>query len=270
MHPRHAILLQASTAIAAILLTYLTLMRPGRSAHSTRHNLPRILVPKTRQTFDIAATMGCAGEVPNVHICVFARDAKRLHRLARALGHASYGQKRRRVVVTVLGDSKVVQRLDAELGPGTYSFTTKTLPRIRPENQTMVLVLEDHMEPSPLLGLWFMTQWCALADANGTTTVVGGGGESESDAAGLAMSAETWNSVARAANHNASAAVTTRTMLEHIATLPNASIILPAPGNVFVRQEWQNAAYVERSPKLTRAWDPVKEPSWGAVEIRLA
>lgn len=271
MHPRNAIILQASTAMAAILLTYLTLIWPGRNPHSTRHNLPRILVPKTHQTFDIAATMGCAGKIPDVHVCVIARNAEHLRRLARALSIASYGQSQRRVTVSVFGDSSVVQRLDAELGQGDYSFTTRTLPRIRTDNQTLVVVLEDHMETSPLHGLWFMTQWCAThVDGTNHTTVIGGGREDEFDTAGLAMDPDTWNSFAREINHTTSSTVTTQAILNHIALLPNPSIILPAHGNVFVRQQWQNAAYVERNPRLTRTWDPVKEPSWGAVEIGLA
>ena len=87
------------------------------------------------------------------------------------------------------------------------------------------------------------------------------------------MAAELWDGFARWATPFAANDTThsvTDAAVAYLSQLPNASIILPATkGGVFVRDEWQNPAYVEHQPKLVRVWDPAKEQSWGAVEALL-
>jgi hypothetical protein len=180
---------------------------------------------------------------------VFASDAKRARRIVRSLGVAAYGHAR--VNLTIYGE---------QMHGATAS------------NRTLVIMLEDHMEPSPLHALWFMIQWCALDQPN--RTAIAGGGVDPTSATGLAMAAELWDGFVRwatpfAANDTTHSSITDAAVT-YLSQLPNASIVLPATkGGVFVRDEWQNPAYVEHQPKLVRAWDPAKEPSWGAVERRV-
>lgn len=270
MHPREILLLQTFTAAAAIIIVYVLFMQANPRQHPpTRHSVPRILVPREHM-LNIAKLIGCAPNIPPIHIVVFARDAKRTHRLVRSLDSAGYGQTT--VNLTIAGDSSsVVQRLK-EWRHSAYRFATRSLAQLRihdNNNRSFVVVFDDFMEPSPLFALWYLIQYCQT-----NASAIAGGGEGVDNVAGLAMSAAVWNSFIRwaSSNNNTLADLTTALVMDYfISNSSNTTIVLPSigGGNAFVRSEWQNPAYVEHAPKLTRTWDPVKEPSWGAVEIRV-
>lgn len=271
MHTRDAILLQATVASAAIMLTYLVFIHADIPHKPRRHRVARILTPPRKLALNLVKLMGC-NAVPDVHLCVFGSDAKRVRRLVRSLGVAAYGPARANL--TIFGDSSIVQRLDDEWPLSAYRFVTRSMGQMRLDanttNNTLVIMLEDHMEPSPLHALWFMIQGCALDQPN--HTAIAGGGVNAASATGLGMTAELWNQFVRWAAHAATNEThsITDAAVAYLSQLPNATIVLPAAKEgVFVRDEWQNPAYVEQHPKLVRTWDPVKEPSWGAVEMRL-
>ena len=271
MHPRDAILLQATFISALILLTYLVAFHTDTPSQSKRHRVVRILVPPHKSGLNLVELMGCDA-VPDIHLCVFASDVKQMRRLVRSLGSAAYGPAR--VNLTIFGDNAIVQRLDDEWQLGAYRFVTGSLGQMRLDanatDNTLVIMLEDHMEPSPLHALWFLIQRCALDQPN--RTAITGGGVDTASITGLAMTAGLWNGFVRWATRatNETVSITEAAVLYLSQQLPNASIIFPATKEgVFVRGEWQNPAYVEHQPKLVRVWDPVKEPSWGAVEALL-
>ena len=268
MHPRDFLLIQTFLAATAIILVYMFFTQSRAEQHpSTRHSVLRILVPHEHM-LNITRLIGCKPTIPPIHIYIFARDAKKVHRLVRSLDSAGYGQTT--VNLTIAGDSSVVQRLK-DWRHGGYRFNTKSLAQLRQhDSKALVILFDDHMEPSPLHALWFLIQHCQTS-----ALAIAGGGDRAENAAGLAMAAGVWNSFIRWAysnNHTLITNANTALVVDYLVSRsPNASMVFPSigGGNAFVRSVWQNAAYVEHAPRLTRTWDPVKEPSWGAVEIRL-
>jgi len=272
MHARTAILIQASTAVAVIIFTYTALSR--QPATKGRHSRGA-----DRKRMGNLTDLEYCWFSTAIHIHLFARDAARTHRLAKALSVASHGSAQTNL--TIVGDAAVIQRLEPEWPQGTYRFVTpRSISQLRmaPDDSgapPLVMVFEDHMEPSPLYALWFQTHHCNARN-HSATTVIGGGGDLASAVAGLAMTVDVWNEYVHwAAGHKESMSQTntavTPSIIRYLSLTPNTTIILPEikGGSVFVRPVWQNSAYAEHDPTLMRSWDPSKVPAWGYTETKL-
>jgi hypothetical protein len=272
MHPRDIILLQTAFAAAAIIVTYIFfVIRPPSSSNPRRHPTLR----GHQRQLNLTELIGC-GTPPDIRICIFARDAKRVRRLVQMLSSAGYGAAGR-VSLTVVGGSEVVQNLDKVWLHDGYEFAGAHNMSATGDGKNttqLVIALDDHMEPSPLHALWFLIQYCHTK-----ASAIAGGGEGIDSTTGLAVDGAVWDGFAEwIATSNLTSAAnnitqpSTALLIDYLSSsTPNASIVFPSigGGNLFVRSEWQNPAYVEHAPKLTRTWNPEKEPSWGAVEIRL-
>ena len=274
MHPRVIITLQTATTAAAILITYMVFIQPRRPRPPTRHSTPKVLVPRPRDSgLNLTELIGCEDGVPDVHICIFAKDPKRTQRLIRTLNTAGYGLAK--VTLTIAGNNESVpSQKPLDLTDWThdgYKFATESVEQMYAPQQssaTVVIALDDSMEPSPLHALWFLIQYCQT----NATAIAGGRGDKNNEVAGLAMDSDVWNGFVKShPNKTAPSDLAIESIMDYFNQMtPNtSSIIFPSGGHTFVRAEWQNPAYVEHAPKLTRAWNPAKEPSWGAVEIRI-
>ena len=255
MHTRTTILLQTSAAIAAMILTYVML------AHSTarsNHRNNAVLVFKNDRVIDLAQLIGCK-TLPTIQLIVFSKELKHTRRLVQSLSSAAHGSAN--VHLTVYGERGFAQETAWNIGD--YNFTTQPLSQLRNQTDVTVVVIEDHAQPSPFYALWFLMQSCAHPNAS----VSGGGGLH--DIAGLGMSARAWNGYIRWAEHVAPANASIQSIVNYISRQPNATIIFPSikDNNVFMRSAWQNPVYVEKPPTLVRAWDALRDPIWGAVEI---
>jgi hypothetical protein len=249
MHTKDAILLQTSTLVAVLVISYLIFTHPRSVVTPSAH----------RNNTSINVT-GC-GEAAIIHIVVLAQSSARvLHRLVTALDSADYGPATV-VFLTIFGDYSMIENLES-WRHGPHSFKTRSYSQLRVhinDTETLVIVLDDYMDPSPMYALWFLTQHCAKPNA---TAIAGGGGGKGLHTAGLAMSAEVWNAflIHRATNH-------TSTVSVYVSRLPNASVVFPSIDEsmeyAFVRLEWQDPVLMEHPPKLMRAWNP--EKPWGAT-----
>ena len=265
MHPRNIILIQASSTVTVIILAYVFFIQPKALTHQPTHHIVPIIPIPYEKTLSITKLMGCWPITPPIHIFIFANDPKRVNRLVLSLDSAAYSQTT--VNLTIVGDDSVVQRLKG-WRHGAYRFATKSLLQLHLHSKNaLVILLDDHVEPSPLYALWFLIQHCQT-----NASAIAGGGNGINNVAGLAIPATTWNSFVQWTSSTNHTRITTALVVDYLSSLsPNASMVFPSigSGNAFVRSEWQSPAYVEHAPKLTRTWDPVKEPSWGAVEIWL-
>ena len=231
MHPKDTIILQTAGSVIAVLVTYLflSIQRSHSTLLTSRLRAHNITSPTT------------------IHLFVFANgDLPTLKRHIQALDSADY--RHMPVNLTILGNRSVVHKL-ASWRHGAYQFTRR-LQQL--SGDTLIIVLDDRMEPSPMHALWFLE--------NKGTLTAGGGIESIN---GIAMGIAVWNGFVQVAKHHNYSAV-----VAYVSTLPNASITFPSVGKyTFVRSEWQNPVYIERAPKLMRSWDP--ERAWGRRTVKL-
>ena len=286
MHPRDLVILQTAATAGVLILAYITFILPRHSGAASsarkRHTTPRI-IPRQHgddhhRALNITEIIGCeAADMPSIHICVFARDAARVRRLVRTLSSAAYSPAPA-VNLTVIGHGEEIAQqmpLLNTMWPHSSEFrlVNQSLSDAAvSDGPTLVIALDDGMEPSPLHALWFLIQHCRT-----NASAIAGGGSSIDTAVGLAVGAVVWEGFIGWADDNNIAAANGSTALlaNYISqlSLPNASVIFPATAGgesyAFVREEWQNPAYVEHAPRLARAWNPAKEPSWGAVEVQI-
>jgi hypothetical protein len=264
MHPRKTVLLQASTAIAAIILTYVILTL---TTTRSRRSSPLFFLQNKENT-DISRFLGCSS-MPFIELMILSKDITHTRRLVQTLNTAAYGHGG--VNLTIFCDKSLVQELSPVWTIGGFKFATRSLSqlKIRNHSETMVVVMEDHLQPSPLFALWFIMQRCTINIRQLNSSAIAGGGDSFQSISGLAMEAETWNRFIRWTLHNRSSSSNhfIENIASYISSLPNASIFFPS-NNVFVRTVWQNPVYVEQPPILVRTWDPAKTPLWNAVEVR--
>ena len=221
--------------------------------------------------------IGCQ-DVPEIHIFVFAQEAKRTRKMVQTLSSAGYVQSDV-VNLTIVSDNVTLRDFKPKWTHGALEIATNSLEQLELRKRmdvasyynALVIILDDHSEPSPLFALWFLIQHCHT----NASAIAGGVGKGMDLVSGLALDADIWDGFiawALESNHSLTS-ISTASVIEFLVSLPHgSSIVFPSinGGNTFVRAEWQNPAYVEHEPKLTRTWDPVKEPSWGAVEVRLS
>ena len=262
MHARDVILLQSTTLMAAILITYLVLAHQ-KSPTITRHHPTRVLIARKSNIPNVKNLIPCH-TVPIIQLYVFTKNTKHLLRLMQSLNSADYGPAT--ADITVFGN----QTEDVQMAweHGEYRVVTHLISHlaVHSDNETLVVIFDDHMDPSPLFALWFLIQRCISTNA----TAIAGGMESDGVFAGLAMSKAVWNDIVLDPTtdtiHN------TASVISYLSNIPNATVVVPhttADDRVFVRSEWQNPAYVEHEPKLMRSWDIEHKPSWGAIEANL-
>lgn len=315
MHLSDALFMQRScAAAAAVVLTtfcYFAIARPSMEraitpAHLRRKGASGMLFrarasPAQRPSPLCEADDGKRRGAPSaLHVYVLSEDATRTGELVRSLLSATRAgegvNETLHVVAMVGGEARAPQRH----GDGARAIVHLSLAQLlshpdarhqrHPQEQkqkpqeehgtgrTLVIVLGDRMEPSPMYALWFLSQSCfgGGGEGNNNNNNSPGGEEARTPAAliaggrwsdggdGLALSAEEWTAyLALERGGGGEGRVSIPSILAYArARIPNATVTFPAleDGRVFVRAERQNPAYVERRPKLVRAWDPFHTP----------